>query len=478
MSSGPVNVHRPVMRIGTRLTLWGSACTLAICATVCIALYAGLNLSLHAEIDSFLEGEVQEFRTILRDEGESPFSKIENAIRDELGSRARKDLTFRLLTLTGECVLTSQVNDSMPEPWPHMPARGAAPRDPWFDTVQIPNSANAIRTCSQAIELPGRGTFIVQATYTLATVQASLVRFRNLCLVVMAMAVLLSLIGGRMLARKSLSPVAAMAQIARRFGTKNLADRLYRSGNGDELDHLAVVLNEMLDRLEKQVGRIQQFTADAAHELRTPLASLRGSAEVALGPMASDEDRRCSLEDSIEEFDRLSRLTDNLLLLARAEAGQDLIRRDSVDLAQVVRDVVDLYTPLAQEKNVTVDCRISKEAVVSGDGGRLRQVVSNLLDNAVKYSGAGSEVKVALRWEGTHAILTIDDSGCGISADHLPRIFDRFFRADAARTRSTVGFGLGLAICKTIVESHGGAIRIESAENRGTCVRCDFPLLP
>lgn len=477
MSSAENDRNGRAMRIGTRLTLWGSAFTLAICATVCVALYVGLNLSLHSEIDSFLEGEVQEFRKILHDEGDSPFTKIELTIREELGSRDRKDLSFRLLATSGERVLSSQADDSMPNPWPRVAVSAHGSHDPWFDTVRIPGPPNAIRACSQIIELPGRGTFIAQATYTLATVQASLARFRELCIVVMALAALLSLIGGRVLARKSLRPVAVMAQTARQIGTTNLNNRLDCIRNGDELDYLATVLNEMLDRLEKQVRRIQQFTADAAHELRTPLAALRGSAEVALGGRATDTDRRCVLEDSIEEFDRLSRLTDNLLLLGRADAGQDLLQREPVELVSVVRDVVDLYTPLAQEKGVSIACAIETNAKANADGGRLRQVVSNLFDNAVKYSPSGTEVKVTLRSEGARAILTIEDAGCGISPDHLPRIFDRFFRADAARTRSTVGFGLGLAICRTIIESHGGKIQIESEENHGTRVQCILPII-
>lgn len=475
MSSAPTERQKPTMKIGSRLTLWGTACTVAICATVCVALYVGLNISLHDEVDRFLEGEVQEFLAILRDEGDEPFSKIEHDIREELGSRERKDLTFRLLDAGGARVLTSHENDPLPNPWPHFPAAGAVPSEIWFNTVNIDQPPMAIRTCGQVMDLPGRGPYIVQATYTLGTVHASLARFRNLCFGVMAFALVLSVIGGRILSRKSLRPVNAMATKARRIGTESISERLHRSNNGDELDQLASVLNEMLERLETQIRHIQQFTADAAHELRTPLAALRGNAEVALGTHANDADRRRALEDGIEEYDRLSRLTDDLLLLARADAGQDLLRRENISLEKTVRDVVDLYVPLALEKGVTLACSVESAEFVNADDGRIRQLISNLLDNAVKYSPRGGNVDITLTRRDNDAILTIEDDGCGIPSQHIPHVFDRFYRVDAARSRSTAGFGLGLAICRTIVEAHGGSITIQSNAGCGTKVICKLP---
>jgi len=475
MSSVPTEHRKPSMKIGSRLTLWGSVSTLAICATVCVALYFGLDISLHDEVDRFLEGEVQEFLAILREEGDEPFSMIERDVREELGSRERKDLTFRLLDIRGACVLTSHENDPLPNPWPHMPASGAVPSGIWFNTVKIDKPSMAIRACGQMTDLPGRGPYIVQATYTLGTVYASLARFRNLCFGVMAIALVLSVIGGHMLSRKSLRPVNAMATKARRIGTESISERLHRSNNGDELDQLASVLNEMLERLETQIRRIQQFTADAAHELRTPLAALRGNAEVALGSRANDADRRRALEDSIEEYDRLSRLTDNLLLLAQADAGRDLLRRERISLETAMRDVIDLYVPLAQEKDITLSCTVDSADFVSADDGRIRQLISNLLDNAIKYSPRGSGVTITLGRKANDVVLTIADEGCGISSEHLPHVFDRFYRADAARSRATAGFGLGLAICRTIVEAHGGNIEIESEPGRSTKVICTLP---
>lgn len=445
------------MKIGSRLTLWGTLIALVICAAVCVTLYVGLDISLHGEVDRFLVGEVQEFLAILGEEEDETLEEIERDIRQELGSRLHNDLTFRLLDQNGKLVVTSDPDDRLPNPWPLGPQEHAA-GNALFESVALARPNTNIRVCSQRVRLSGRGDFIVQATYMLDDVASSLARFRNLCLVVMAFALGLSVIGGRILARKSLRPIHAMAKIARRIGGEDLSKRLSRSGNGDELDHLAAVLNEMLGRLERQFEQVQQFTADAAHELRTPIAALRGNAELALGERASPEDRRRVLVESIEEYDRLSRIADDLLLLARADSGREFLRRESVRLDAVVHDVVDLFAPLAQDRDVEVSCANGEPVSIVADGARLRQVLSNLLDNAVKYTPRGGRITVSFAEKNGMVELNVADTGPGIAAENLRRVFDRFYRADAARSRDAGGSGLGLAICHTIVAAHGGDI--------------------
>jgi heavy metal sensor kinase len=467
---------RPPVKVGTRLTLWGMGVTLAVCAVLCCGLYVGLSVSLHREVDSFLEGEVQEFRAILHEEQDDSLTEIERDIRRELGSRLRGDLTFRLLDPTGRVVVTSDPHDALPDPWtrpmrPRQPGGGA-----WFDTVDLGRSTRSVRVCSQWTDLPARGGFLAQATYDLGGIAASLSAFRRLCIGTMIVAAGLSLIGGRWLAHRILQPVQRMTDAARRIGGDNLSQRLSRTGNEDELDGLGAVLNEMLERLEHQFSRIQQFSADAAHEFRTPLAALRGNAEVALSSEAAESELRSVLEASIEEYDRLSRIADDLLLLARADSGRPFLSRRRFSLNTAVQDVVDLFAPLAQDEGVSLAFASETTAPIDADGARIRQVVSNLLDNALKFTPAGGRITISVGQSNSTVELTVADSGPGISAEHLPHVFDRFYRVDRARTREGAGAGLGLSISRTIVEAHGGSIRLTSQPESGTTVLVRLPV--
>lgn len=463
------------MKIGVRLTVWGTLITAIACAIVCIALYVGLSASLHNEVDSFLEGEVQEFLAILLEEDDERFEEIERDIRRELGSRIRNDLTFRLLDMQGRIVVSSHAVEGVPNPWTSS-FQGRPIGSPWYDTISETTGDASTRTCSMRVALPGRGDFVVQATYSLAGVNGELEHFRNLAIVVFLLAAIGSVVGGRMIARKSLSPVHAMTHAIRRINAADLTQRLGQTGEDDELDQLAGVLNDMLERLERQVNRIRQFTADAAHELRTPLAALRGNAEVALGEHATHDGRRQTLEDSIEEYDRLSRLTEDLLLLARADAGHAIVKRRSVKLRRAIEDVVELFGAVADENGVGICVHGDCDAHIQADPERVRQVLCNIFDNALKFTPKGGHIDIELSANETEARISVSDSGVGIDPAVLPHVFDRFSRADSARTRSTGGFGLGLPICRTIVEAHGGGIEVESEPNRGTRVILKLPV--
>ncbi|MCA9253303.1 MAG: heavy metal sensor histidine kinase [Phycisphaerae bacterium] len=469
------------MKIGTRLTAWGTLITLATCTVVCTTLYVGLSISLHREVDSFLEGEVQEFLAILMEEGHGGLDAIEADIRRELGSRARNDLTFRLLDLNGNLILASHIDPKLPDPW-DLNGKGQRESEVWFDTVRPSGASHSTRACSTIATLPRRGKYIVQATYSLVGVNANLYEFMRFGMIVLTVSLVLSLLGGRFFARKSLQPIQRMTESAGAINANNLSARLNQSGNADEIDQLAQVLNDMLERLERQVQRIRQFTADAAHELRTPIAALRGNAEIALGEGADSNRRREALEESIEEYDRLSRLTEDLLSLARADAGQLLSVRQDVNLAKSLEDVIDLYSALAEERGVELACSAETDVTVNADPGRVRQVLSNVLDNALKFTQPGGHVRASLTASQGKAVLTVVDTGIGIEQENIPKLFDRFYRADKARSRESsgsggnAGFGLGLPICRSIMSAHGGTISLASKPGQGTTVVLEFPM--
>lgn len=456
-----------------RLTALATGITLAVSLLVCVALYFGIRHSLYQEVDGFLAGEVMEFRSILTSTA-GDLDEAARQIRDELGSRQRGDLTFRLLTSDGRVIFSSAAQHPLVDPWP---VPSIPPTDLFRRTEHDTISGAPLRTCSLWVADGAGAPRILQATYLLDQVESSLRRFLEICAASLAGAALLATVGGRILAIRGLKPLNRMAIAAQQIGVTNLNQRLETTGTGDELDLLASTFNDMLARLESQVAQLRQFTADAAHELRTPLAALRGHTEVALSRPRTNQEFRTLMEESLEEFERLTRIAEDLLLLARAEAGQPVLQRAPLRLDAAIADVVDLFHAMAEERGVELTFSERCEIWVDGDSGRLRQMFGNLLDNALKFTTAGGKVQVSLVRKSNLAQLTVRDSGVGIAPEHLPRLFDRFYRVDQARSRASGGAGLGLAICRAILEAHRGEIRVESRLGRGTDIIVRLPML-
>lgn len=467
---------RFVLGIGMRLTLWGAVLTTLLCTIVCGALYAGLFFSLRSQIDTFLTGEIDEFMLTVNEYPHDD-AGLQAALRRELGVRAAGDLEFRLIDRHGAVIVSSDANDPLRSARFMRPERQHAEAGVHCETVYPENASSGYRVCSLAVTTLDGRQCVAQSSYLLHQMHDSLAAFRRIGAVVMLTAAVTALGVGGFLAHRSLQPIRRIMQMARRMGSGDLQRRIPLSGSGDEMDQLAATLNGMLDRIESQVLEIQQFTADASHELRTPLAALRGSAEVALSQRRCAEELRRTIEDSLEQYARLQRVAEDLLLLARYDAGGIDLPREIVQLDRIMANVVDLYLPTAEEKGVSVALDDAPPLSVPGDGGRLRQVVGNLVDNAIKYTPPAGRVRVSLRRVNGIAQLEVEDTGVGISTKDLPRVFDRFFRADVSRSReSAPGIGLGLPICRSIVEAHGGQVFIQSELGKGTIVRVWLPV--
>lgn len=280
--------------------------------------------------------------------------------------------------------------------------------------------------------------------------------------------VLVTLAAGYFLARRALDPVRRMADTARQISGDRLGQRIAVDNPDDELGGLAATLNDMLDRLERSFAEMQRFTADAAHELRTPLAVIRNEAEVALRQPRTGEEYGRVLENLLEEAVRLGQMADQLLFLSRQDAGLNPPMRDDVPLAAVLLNVVENMRPVAQEKGVALVLAANPACRVRGDENQLRRVFYNLIDNAIKYTGPGGTVTLSSRLDGEMADVSVEDTGIGIPAEHLPRIFDRFYRVDPSRTGDTGGTGLGLSICRAVVQAAGGSVVTSSVEGRGS----------
>jgi heavy metal sensor kinase len=317
------------------------------------------------------------------------------------------------------------------------------------------------------VERGGRVVDLVQVAMPLRRTRQTLIRYVETLAVLVPLGVVLSAVGGWLLAQRALRPVDRMSQSALRISAEDLSRRLERRGAEDELDRLADTLNAMLARLQAAFGEMQRFTADAAHELRTPLTALRGGIEIALRADRSPDEYRRVLTSSIEEVDQLIRLAEDLLLLSRSTVGLTATRQP-VDLEPLCLEALELGVRLAKGKGVTVSMGATAPAVVQGDAGALRRALLNLVDNAVKYTPAGGSVVIALERTRGGVALVVEDTGIGIDPADTRRIFEPFVRLDAGRSRDTGGSGLGLAIARSVVLAHGGTLEVESRPGGGS----------
>jgi two-component system, OmpR family, heavy metal sensor histidine kinase CusS len=277
------------------------------------------------------------------------------------------------------------------------------------------------------------------------------------------------------MARKALAPMERLRRSTKEVTANRLDRRLPVANPHDELGRLTGTINEMIARLERSFAEVRRFTADASHELRTPLAVIRSEAEVALNRPIGEEACRNLLGSILEEVERLTRLTDQLLTLAREDADAALRPEAAVNLTTLVGVVVENMRPLTDSKGVTLTVETEGPVEVRGDEVRLRQVLYNLLDNAIKYTPGGGAVTVRCRRVGGSAVVAVSDTGIGVPPEHRPRVFDRFYRVDKARTREQGGTGLGLSIARSIVAAHGGRIELDSAPGRGATFTVTLP---
>jgi heavy metal sensor kinase len=289
--------------------------------------------------------------------------------------------------------------------------------------------------------------------------------------------VVLSGLGGYVLARRALAPIDHLGAEARRITAERLHERLAVRNPSDEIGRLTQVINETLGRLESSFEQLRRFTADASHELRTPLAVVRGIGEAAVAERRSPAEYGEAIGSMLEEVDRMSSLVDTLLRLSRGDAGTIRLLREQIDLADVAREAVGSLTILAEERGQTVAVEAAAPVVVGGDRLVLREAVTNVIDNAIKYSPPSSRVRVQAHSAGPDAVLTVLDQGPGIPAEFRERIFDRFFRIDEARSRDHGGAGLGLAVARWAVEIQGGQISVEPAPEGGSVFRITLPLV-
>jgi two-component system heavy metal sensor histidine kinase CusS len=320
-------------------------------------------------------------------------------------------------------------------------------------------------------EAAGR-TYTIQVAQDRSSDEQVEREFGVLLIVVLAGSMVASALIAITVTKRGLRPLGEMTRSLERIGPTHLSERVAQTGWPRELQPLAVAFDSMLARLEASFTRLSQFSADLAHELRTPIANILGEAQVALSRDRASHEYREVIESSIAECERLSGIVDNLLFVARVDAAREPIERTRFDARAAVEKIATFYQAIAEDHHVAISC--SGEGQIYADPALFERAVGNLVDNALRFTPKNGSIQIALSDHDADFEIAVSDNGCGIASEHLPRVFDRFYRAESAR--GSDGAGLGLALVKSIVELHGGSATIESKFGRGTTVKLTFPL--
>jgi heavy metal sensor kinase len=451
-----------------RFTIW----YLLVLAVLLIALSAGvyfyLSRSLYHNLDDSLELRSTQLRSIpaiLESISQGEF-------QEELG-----EIVILYFYSGDQLVEVSPRGISIPSNESISQAIGGTSS---FATVQT-SEGERLRLLAVPINIsiPGPPPGIQPAALVIAhstkQIDQALAGLLRTLIIAVPLALALAAAGGIFLARRALKPVDKIAQTAREIGESDLSQRI-NVNTKDELGRLAATLNEMIGRLEKAFQRQKQFTSDASHELRTPLAVIEAESTLALQKERPSSDYQRSLEIISQESSQMSSLIDQLLTLARADAGKEQWNFTEVNLGKLISNLSADVEVLCKEKGLSLQLGKTKDLVVHGDEARLRELFMNLLDNAIRYTPAPGTVSVSFRREGQMAVVAITDTGIGIPAEDIPFIFERFYRVDKSRSRAEGGSGLGLAICRHIAEAHGGKIEVESQVGAGSTFSVWLPL--
>jgi heavy metal sensor kinase len=456
-----------------RLTLWYLAIFALAQAFFGVGMWFILRENLRDIADHALETETEDVRRFLqaRPAGES-LADLQQAVTEEYSGETGGDY-LQITDSDGNWVYRAPTLTR--QGFPAVPlSRLQKPRG---EDLQL--GKKPFRFIAQRVEARRR-TYVVQAGTSTDAEAQTLQRFRNYLLMFAPLLLLVAGAVGYGLSRRALAPVDALTQTARTITGGTLSQRLVPLQTGDELQRLSETLNEMLARLEAAFGRVTQFTADASHELRTPVSLIRTEAELALRRSRGEEEYRDALRRILLESERTTTVLEQLLALARADSGMESFKIRALDLRGVLQDVAAGWRQVANVRGLQFSERIlDAELNVLGDEAALRRVLNVLLDNAFKYTPCpGGMVRLSAERKDDRALISVRDNGFGIPEEKQTRIFERFYRVDKARSRDLGGAGLGLSIAQWIVEQHHGRITVESTPGAGSIFRVELPLAP
>jgi heavy metal sensor kinase len=455
------------------MTLWYVLTFLTSALVICTFFYLRLEHQLLKEIDQFLLDETNEMEKVLSRQPKETYFLMR--FEDEVMARKYYPFFFQILDKEGKPIYISKEFREIGYVADERVLTNARNRKETWEKIRSPGSKTRHRIISTPIYRNGELTEIIQLGTHLRFVKKNLSHFRNNILVALPIILVLGTMGGWVLARRSLSPLGYIASKAQSITSQNLSERLKQRGTGDEMDDLIRTINEMISRLEESFKRMAEFTADASHELKTPICAMRGEAEVLLIKERKGEEYQEGLAHFIEQFDHLNQLINDLILLSKFDTTQVELKRAPLRLDLLIQDLSHLFRVLAEQKNIVLEIGTLEEVTVMGDKVRLQQLFTNLIDNAIKYTPKGS-IRVTVEKNESAGLVRIKDTGIGIPKEEQEKIFKRFYRMDKSRSRETGGVGLGLSIAEWIVRAHHGRIEVDSELNKGSTFMVCLPV--
>lgn len=457
-----------------RLTLWYALTLAVIMAASGVFWHLYLSRNLLRQTDERLLIVAKDIQAML---GENPPDSGTCRDLQQIIERHRWTYHIQISQGTGRVACVSDSLGDLRLPLEKGALQHAVNDSPYFESISS-GSVPSLRLLSYPVNSKGRLLGIVQVASDLQEVDHTLENLRLFFLIYSPLVLFILCLGGWFLAGRALSPMTRMARVARQINADNLSLRLPVEHPGDEIAQLAESANTMLARLEESFRKVKQFSGDASHELRTPLAILRGETEVTLRWARDAEDYRRALESNLEEISRMGRIIDDLLTLAKSDAGELPLEVKSISLSDLLQELYMAGNTLGEGKGIRVNLHldVAEEIRIQGDELRLRQMFLNLISNAIKYTPEEGRVDIALTMQGEEAVVSVSDTGIGIPAEHVPHIFDRFYRIDKARNRADGGTGLGLAITKGIIEAHAGRIAVSSVSGQGSTFTVHLPV--
>lgn len=454
--------------LSLRLTLWYAG-IFAVSSFVAFLLFYTLITSVIRErTDQELISQALQFSALLRDRG---IGAVETLALREAQAAGEKKVFIRLLYPTGEAVSSSNMAY-----WKDIPVRKSAiaqllgGSSQVLETVSLDARGYQVRILYAMI---GPGV-ILQVGQSMENYARIIDAFQGIFLTTMVLLIGLATGVGWFMARRAVSGVEAITRTARGISGGSLEKRVPVKDRGDEIDQLALTFNQMLDRIQTLVTEIRQMGDNIAHDLKSPLTRIRGIAEITLTTGESLPEFQAMAASAIEECDRLLDMINTMLIISKTKAGVDKPVRERIELSQLVRDACAIFGTMAEDKGLTLVCETAENCEILGDVRSIQRMLSNLLDNAIKYTASGGGIRVLISECTENSLsITVKDTGIGISTEDLPRIFERFYRCD--RSRSQAGTGLGLSLAMAIAQAHGGDIAVASRPGQGSTFTVTLP---
>ena len=450
-----------------RLTLWYAGIFTVSSCVAFLLFYMLITSFMREQTDQELLSQLNRFSTLLAAEG---VQAVQSTAVIEAQAAGVKKVFFRLLSLNGQAFSSSNMAY-----WKDIHINETAIKrllhgsKPVLETITIPDRKDEVRVLYAMLN----PSIILQVGQAMESYSRFLDAFKGIFIATMTFLILLATGVGWFMARRAVSGVEAVTRTAQKISGGTLEERVPVKARGDEIDQLATTFNQMLDRIQTLLTEIKEMSDNIAHDLRSPITRIRGISEVTLTTAKSLNEYETMAASTIEECDRLLDMINTMLMISKTETGVDKFSREEIDLAGLVQRACELFEPTAEDKGVTLNCDVSDRTRLTGETRMIQRMLSNLLDNAIKYTPSGGSITVSARDDNAHVVISVKDTGVGISSSDLPRIFERFYRCD--QSRSQAGIGLGLSLARAIARAHGGDITATSTPNQGSTFIVTLP---